>query len=170
MLAQGVASFVRFVRQLHIADFTDVAVHVEILLHCNDPHCLFSSFNRGDTLTARRTFGSEYPVEVIDTIDFVVKVHGEGNSVQAIVAYTTTEAAGMVSFPYGLKNALHYQVSADFALLRGLLETRVKIVLFAVDLSVDVVESLASECASAGATDKAGSVVQVSHSLQRNVK
>ena len=43
-------------------------------------------------------------MKVIDTINLVVKVDGEGDPVQALVAHTTPETPGVVRFPHSLKN------------------------------------------------------------------
>ena len=42
-------------------------------------------------------------MEVVDAVDLVVEVHGEGDAVQAVIAHAAPEAAGMVSFPHSLQ-------------------------------------------------------------------
>ena len=165
VVAQGVAPLVRLVRQLHLALLADVAVHVEILLHGHHPHRLLRPLHRGDSLPAGGTLGGEDPVKVVDTVDLVVEVYSEGDSVKALIADAASEAARVESLADGLEDALHDQVAADLTLLRGLLEAAVEIVLLAVDLPVDVVESLPSQCPAAAAADEAGGVVEVAHGL-----
>jgi len=165
MLAKWIAPLVRLVSQLHLAHLAHVAVNVEIFLHGNNPDCLLSTLYRGDTLATRSTFGSKNSVEVIDAVDLVVKVNCKGNTVQAVVADTAAEAARMISLPDGLKDTLHDEVPTDLALLRGLLEARVQVVLLAVHLAVDIVESLPTESSATRTADKTGGVVEVTHSL-----
>ena len=43
-------------------------------------------------------------MKIIHAIDLVVKVDGEGDPVQALVAHTTPETPGVVRFPHSLKN------------------------------------------------------------------
>ena len=73
----------------------------------------------------------------------------------------------MISLPDGLEDALHDEVPADLALLRGLLEARVQVVLLTVHLAIHIVESLATESPATGTTDKTRGVIQVTHSLVR---
>ena len=58
-------------------------------------------------------------------------------------------------------------MSAYGTFLRGLLKPGVHVVLLAVDLAVDVVESLASEGPAAGTTHEARRVIQTVHGLAR---
>ena len=41
-------------------------------------------------------------MEVVNAVDLVVEVHGEGYPVQAVVAHTAPEAAGVVRLPHSL--------------------------------------------------------------------
>ena len=166
VVAQRVTSLVRLVSQLHLALLADVAVHVEVLLHGHHPDGLLRPLHRGDPFSTRGTLGSEDPVEVVDTVDLVIKVNREGDAVQTVVTDTTSEAARVESLADGLEDALHDEVATDLTFLRGLLEAAVEIILLAVDLSVDVVEGLASQCAAAAAADKAGGVIEVAHGLE----
>ena len=165
MVSQGVTPLVWLVSQLHLALLAHVAVHMEVLLHGHHPHRLLCPLHRRDALPARGALWSEDPVEVVDTVDLVVEVYSEGDSVKALIADAASEAARVESLADGLEDALHDQVAADLTLLRGLLEAAVEIVLLAVDLPVDVVESLPSQCPAAAAADEAGGVVEVSHGL-----
>ena len=81
VLTQWIASLVWLVCQLHLAHLAHVTINMEILLHCNNPHCLLSTLHRGDTLTTTSTFGGEDSVEVIDTVDLVIKVDCKRNTV-----------------------------------------------------------------------------------------
>ena len=169
VVAQWVTSLVRLVSQLHLALLADVAVHVEVLLHGHHPHRLLRTLHRGDPLPTRGALGSEDPVEVIDTVDLVIKVDREGDPVKTVITDTTSEAARVESLADGLEDALHDEVATDLTFLGSLLEAAVEIVLLAVDLAVDVVEGLASQCATAAAADKAGGVVEVAHGLEMRV-
>ena len=117
VVAQGVAPLVRLVRQLHLALLADVAVHVEILLHGHHPHGLLRPLHRGDPLPTRGALGSEDPVEVIDTVDLVIKVDREGDPVKTFITDTTSEAARVESLADGLQDALHDEVAADLTFL-----------------------------------------------------
>ena len=64
-------------------------------------------------------------MKVINAIDLVVEVDGEGLSVQTLVAHAASETTRMVSVAHGLEDHLHDQVAANAAFLRGLLETRI---------------------------------------------
>ena len=44
------------------------------------------------------TFGRKLPMEVLDAMDLVGRVHGEGNPVQALVAGDAREAGRVVRF------------------------------------------------------------------------
>ena len=166
MVPQGVTPLVWLVSQLHLALLAHVAVHVEVLLHGHHPHRLLGPLHRRDSLPTRSTFRGEDTMEVIDTVNFVVKVDSEGDAVQTIVADAAAEAARVVGFADGLEDALHDEVAADLALLRGLLEAGVEVVLLAVNLPVHVVERLAAESAATAAAHEAVGVVQVTHGLQ----
>ena len=41
-------------------------------------------------------------MEVVDAVDLVVEVHGEGYAVQTVVAHTATETTGMVRLTHSL--------------------------------------------------------------------
>ena len=64
-------------------------------------------------------------MEVVDAVDLVVEVDGEGDAVEAVVADAAAEAPGVVGVAHRLQDHLHDEVAADAALLRGLLEARV---------------------------------------------
>ena len=64
-------------------------------------------------------------MKVIDAIDFVIEVHGEGNSVQALVANATPEAAGVVEIAHLLQNHFHDQMPANGTFFRRLLKARI---------------------------------------------
>ena len=166
VLPKRVTPLVRLVGQLHITHLAHVAVHVEVFLHGNHSYGFLGALHRRDSLTTTRAFGRKDPVKVVNAVDFVVKVHSEGDAVQAVVTHTAAEAARVKSFAECLEDALHDEVAADLALLRSLLESRVEVVLLAVDLPVHVVEGLASESSAAAAAHEAGSVVQIAHSLK----
>lgn len=60
-------------------------------------------------------------VEVLDAVDVVGRVHGEGDAVQAAVAHHAGEAVRVVGFPCGPQDALHDGLTADGAGLKGVL-------------------------------------------------
>ena len=166
MITQRIAAFVRFICQLDIAVFADITVHMEILLHGDHPHRLLCPLHRRDALSTAGTLGGEDAVEVVDAVDLVVEVDREGDAVKTVVADTAAEAAGMVGLADSLENTLHDQVTTDLTFLRGLLEARVEVVLLTVDLSIDIVECLASQGPATTAAHKTRGVVQVTHGLQ----
>ena len=43
-------------------------------------------------------------VEVVNAVDFVVKINSEGNAVQAVVTNTTSETSRVIVIAHGLKN------------------------------------------------------------------
>ena len=42
-------------------------------------------------------------MKVVDAIDLIIEVDGEGDAIEAIVAHATPEAAGVVIIAHGLK-------------------------------------------------------------------
>ena len=62
-------------------------------------------------------------MEVVDTVDLVVEVNGERNTVEAFIADAASEAAWMEGLSDGLENAFHDEMATDSTLLRGLLES-----------------------------------------------
>lgn len=63
-------------------------------------------------------------VEVLDAVDVVGCVHGEGDAVQAAVAHHAGEAVWVVGFTCGPQDALHDGLTADVAGLQGVLRTQ----------------------------------------------
>ena len=117
---------------------------MEIFLHSNNSDSLFSALNWSDSVSTTRALGSEDPVEVIDAVDLVVEVDGEGDAVEALVAHAAPEAAGVVRLAHRLQDLqrdntelerdswggfeylgyhFHDQMPAHSALLGGLLES-----------------------------------------------
>lgn len=144
MITERIAPFVRLIRQLDITNLTNVAVNVKIFFHGNNSHSFFSSLNWSNALSASRTFRSKNSVKIINAVDFVVKVHSEGHSVEAVVAHTASKATRMISLAHGLQNHFHDEVAADAALFGRLLKAGVQIILLAVHLAVDVIKGLPS--------------------------
>ena len=54
-------------------------------------------------------------MKVVDAVDLVVEVDGEGDAVEAVVADAAPEAAGMVVIAHGLK----YLLKNENSVLRG---------------------------------------------------
>ena len=102
VVAQGVASLVRLVSQLHLAVLADVTINVEVLLHGDNSDCLLGALHWGDALTTGSTLGSKDSMKVIDTVDLVVEVNSERNTVEAFIADAASEAAWMEGFSDGL--------------------------------------------------------------------
>lgn len=44
------------------------------------------------------------PVVVLDAVDLILGVHGEGDSIQALVTDDTAETAGVVGLPQSLQD------------------------------------------------------------------
>ena len=102
VLPKWVAPLVRFIRQLHVAHLADIAVDVEVLLHGDHPHSFFGPLHRCDALTTGSTLWGKNPMEVVDTVDLVVEVNSERNTVEAFIADATSEAAWMEGLSDGL--------------------------------------------------------------------
>lgn len=60
-------------------------------------------------------------VKVLDAVDVVGSIHGEGDAVQAAVAHHAGEAVRVVGFPCSPQDALHDGLTADVAGLKGVL-------------------------------------------------
>ena len=105
-----------------------------------------SHLDGSDGLVAGGALGREDPVEVVDAVDLVVEVDGEGDAVEALVAHAAPEAAGVVRLAHRLQDLsgeiiqswsaipgaassmylgyhFHDQMPAHSALLGGLLES-----------------------------------------------
>lgn len=139
------------------------------------------------TFSAAGTLWREHTVVIVDTVDFVVHVHGERYPVEAFVANAAPETARMVGFAHRLQNHFHDKMPADCTLFRRLLKAGVleremegvrsvpdigneivpnyHVVFFAVDPSMYVVEGLSPESASARTADETVCVIQVTHGL-----
>lgn len=63
-------------------------------------------------------------VKVLDAMDVVGSVHGEGDAVQAAVAHHAGEAVRVVGLPCSPQDALHDGLTADGAGLKGVLQTQ----------------------------------------------
>ena len=111
VFSEWVAPLVRLIRQLHVAHLADIAVDVEVFLHGDHSHRFFGSLHRCDALTTGSTLGGKNPMEVVDTVDLVVKVNGERNTVEALIADAAAEAAWMEGFSDCLQNAFHDEMA-----------------------------------------------------------
>ena len=58
---QRIATFVRLIRELHLAHLAHVTVHVKVLLHGDHAHRLLGALHRRDALTARCALRRENP-------------------------------------------------------------------------------------------------------------
>ena len=126
---EWVASFVRFIGQLHATIFTNVTIYVEIFVHGNDSYgflCALKSkishysksrlfieeiishkneityFDWSDSFTTGSTFWCEHSVVIVYAIDFIINIHGEGNTVKTFVANATSKASWMIGLPHCL--------------------------------------------------------------------
>ena len=72
-------------------------------LHGHHPDRLFRPLHGRDPVPARRALGREDPVEVVDAVDLVVEVDGEGDPVETVVADAAAETAGVVGLTHSLQ-------------------------------------------------------------------
>ena len=91
VLPKRVTPLVRLVGELHITHLAHVAVHVEVFLHGNHSYGFLGALHRRDSLTTGGALGGKYPMEVVDAVDLVVEVDGEGDAVQALLDSTLGE-------------------------------------------------------------------------------
>ena len=63
-----------------------------------------SHLDGSDGLVAGGALGREDPVEVVDAVDLVVEVDGEGDAVEALVAHAAPEAAGVERLAHRLQD------------------------------------------------------------------
>lgn len=96
MPVQRVAAVALLVVQLHVAVLTVVALHMIVFVHGNHTDGLVRSLRGQNGLAAGGTLWSQDSVVVFDAVDPVLCVHGEGDSIQALIADDTAEAAGVV--------------------------------------------------------------------------
>lgn len=54
------------------------------------------------TFATASTLGSEHAMVIVDAVNLVIHIHGEGHSVQTLVADAAAETTGMVRLPHGL--------------------------------------------------------------------
>jgi hypothetical protein len=50
------------------------------------------------------------PMIIIDTVDFVVNIHCEGNTIQTFIAHAATETTWMIGLPHRLQDLLIIQI------------------------------------------------------------
>jgi len=93
---QGVTALVGLVGELHLTTFADVTVDVKVFFHRHHSNRLLGPLDGSDGLVAGGALWREDPVKVVDAVDLVVEVDGEGDSVEALVAHAAPEAAGVV--------------------------------------------------------------------------
>lgn len=123
-----VASFVRFVGQLHATILANVTIYVEIFVHGNNAYgflCALQTnsnypwlfpftlelphrknktayLDRSDSFSTGSTLRSEHSVIIVDTVNLIVNVNSEGNTVETLVADATSKAPWMIGLPHGL--------------------------------------------------------------------
>lgn len=97
-------------------------------------------------------------MKVLDAVDVVGSIHGEGDAVQAAVAHHAGEAVRVVGFPCSPQDALHDGLTADVAGLKG-----VNIARLTVCLLLDSKERLATQLGAAGHADKAVNMEDLVH-------
>lgn len=81
---------------------------------------------------------------VFHTVDVVLHVHSERNSVQTLLADHTAETTRVIRPAQSLQDHLHDEVSTHKAFLSRLLEAGVQEVFFTVHFSINIIESLSS--------------------------
>ncbi len=69
-----------------------IAQYMEAPIQSDDSYGFFHSFLRHDWLVAYGTLGSELLVKVLNAVDLVRCIYGEGHSVQALVTHNASEA------------------------------------------------------------------------------
>ena len=63
-----------------------------------------SHLDWSDGLVAGGALGREDPVEVVDAVDLVVEVDGEGDAVEALLAHAAPEATGVERLAHRLQD------------------------------------------------------------------
>lgn len=102
VIVQWIAAFVGFICQLNSAVLAMVTIHMEVFVHGHHPHSLLGTLYWGYSLATCCTLGRIHSVIVGDAVDLVVYVDGEGDSIQAVIAHTASEAARVIGLPHGL--------------------------------------------------------------------
>ena len=82
-----------------------------------------SHLDGSDGLVAGGALGREDPVEVVDAVDLVVEVDGEGDAVEALVAHAAPEAAGVVRLAHRLQD-LSGEIIQNWSAIRGTASSR----------------------------------------------
>ncbi|RNA06881.1 hypothetical protein BpHYR1_004212 [Brachionus plicatilis] len=161
--AERIAALVGLIAQLQPTLLAAIALQMKVFFHRDDAHSLTSAVCRRDRQAARRALGREQPIKIPDAVDAAVHVQSERQPVQALIAAVASETARMVRLAHRLQYAVHNYVSANVTLFRILQKSRVQIVLFTVDLVVQVVEGLGAQLAATRHTHKASSVKYAAH-------
>ena len=60
-------------------------------------------FDWSDSFTTGGTFRRKHSVVIVYTINFIVHIHGEGNTVKTFVANATSKASWMIRLPHCLQ-------------------------------------------------------------------
>lgn len=121
-----VTSLIGLVGKLHAAILTDVAIHMEVHVHRDDPHRLFSAldgsyswkeiqlnlrpvlslspYNSPLTLSTAGALWGVHPMVVVDAVNLIIHVHCEWHPVQTLIAHAATEATRVIRFAHRLKD------------------------------------------------------------------
>jgi len=129
-----------FRRQLQTTILAFVAFDMVGIVHGHHSvRFLFALFGR-DRLGARETAWRVFFVETIDTVHFVLWIDRERHAVQTFAAHTAHEAWRVVRFAGRAQDPLHDRLLANAALFQ-----RVEIVLLAVWLAINRIETTARQ-------------------------
>ena len=162
VVVEGVAAAALLLAgQQQVAVHAPVAVDVEAPVERDHPDGLLLLLAGAghDGLLAHAAPRREPPVEVLDAVDLVGGVHGEGDAVEALVADEAGEAGGVVGLAGGPEDPVQDGLAALAALLQG-----VRVVLLAQRLVVGpAVEGLAQQQAGALGAGEALDVVEAAH-------
>ena len=63
----------------------------------------FSFKEKKNTLSTASTLGGKHSMIIVDTIDLVIYINSKWNTIQALIANTTTETTGMIGFSHCLQ-------------------------------------------------------------------
>lgn len=150
MTIQWVTALIITLREQTATILTAVTLHMEIPVQGHYADGLLLARSRHYGLFTHRATRGKLLVEVLDAVDVVGGVHGEGDAVQAPVTHHTGKAVWVVSFTRRPQNTLHDGLTADVTGLQG-----VDVARLTVSLLVHSIEGFASQLAAAGHANKA---------------
>lgn len=102
VFTQRIAPLVRLISQLHLTDLANVTINMKVLFHRHNSHCFFGALDWSYSFTTSCAFRSKNSVKVVNAVDFVVKVDGEGHSIKTFVADAAAKASWVVRLAHSL--------------------------------------------------------------------